>query len=403
MGRDRRSASADGQARWSRWRFCALVLVTYLVSFALPVFDNTGAPPGSHDNNRIPGVVVGWGAFILGVGCPSAWLANLGVWVGVGLLASGRPRAAAIVGGVALLLGSSALVQLTDNSLVYHQRFEVGYFCWLASSALLTGAGLGLGWLRPGWRPAACMAVSAVVALAITFGVEKLIVAWSAPPTDAVLKERLQSGRTATRLQAYRALRTRGVKEEFLPVLIDALNDSDDQVRAEAALTLGLFGPRAKAAVPALIAILEGPAPEGQGADSRIRAAEALGAIGPDAKAAVPSLLAALNDENVAVRRAAASSLGHLGPEARAGEAALTKALADPDDGVRRSAIWSLENLGPGPDSIAAIQAATSDSDWHVRNTAQKLLKALPEQPHGKGDMRDKRAEPAAAADRPRD
>jgi hypothetical protein len=146
----------------------------------------------------------GWAAFLLGsLGCPTAGMANVGIWVGTVLLARGSPERAGISGAVALLLGAgSGLYMLTDSSVICRQRFEVGYFCWLAAPALLAGAGLGLSRLRPGWRPVICMAATAAVALTVIFAAHELVGWWYRQPTDEVLLERLRSGSVATRRKA---------------------------------------------------------------------------------------------------------------------------------------------------------------------------------------------------------
>src|SRR5439155_17122234 len=69
-----------------------------------------------------------------------------------------------------------------------------------------------------------------------------------------------------------------------IPALTYALKSNDSDVQRNASITLGNFGPAAKAAVPSLVEVLA----KSEG----YHAAEALGKIGPDAKAAIPALLA---------------------------------------------------------------------------------------------------------------
>jgi HEAT repeat protein len=83
------------------------------------------------------------------------------------------------------------------------------------------------------------------------------------------------------------------------------LQDTDWQVRTAAAMALEEIGPKAIAAVPALIHTLEQDKRE----DVRRAAAEALGSIGPRAIEAASALSRALEDQSAYVRWAAAKAL----------------------------------------------------------------------------------------------
>jgi HEAT repeat protein len=103
------------------------------------------------------------------------------------------------------------------------------------------------------------------------------------------------------------ALKTRALQYGWVqrlarkPLFGDFLEPASNKNRT-AAQALGLLGPTAKDAVPALIAALE-TNPDGQ---TRCRAAESLGAIGPDAAAAVPALtrVSIVGPERFAAREA---------------------------------------------------------------------------------------------------
>ena len=122
---------------------CAVA--AYLVSFALPVFDNTGA--GFNHMSVAPrGRALGWRIFLLDapmiiLSCP-VWLANPALWLGCWFLWRGRTRAALIAATLGLALALSALQLLSDRSLVYHQRYLSGYYVWLSSFGLLALGGI---------------------------------------------------------------------------------------------------------------------------------------------------------------------------------------------------------------------------------------------------------------------
>ena len=102
-----------------------------------------------------------------------------------------------------------------------------------------------------------------------------------------------------------------------------ALKDADLRVRLEAAGTLGVLAPRADAAVPVLIAVLQDAAAP---ASARTAAMEHLGRCGARAASAVPALIAVVQQEKFAkigmIRHhtfasEAVVALGRIGPEAK--------------------------------------------------------------------------------------
>lgn len=74
--------------------------------------------------------------------------------------------------------------------------------------------------------------------------------------------------------------------EKAVPGLTDALQDEDNYIRTAALDTLGVIGPAAKDAVPAIVRVLLND----KWMDVRTRAAKALGKIGPAAREAIPAL-----------------------------------------------------------------------------------------------------------------
>src|SRR5262249_39186858 len=133
--------------------------------------------------------------------------------------------------------------------------------------------------------------------------------------------------------------------------LTRALRPEDARVRIDAADDLGLLGPPAADAVPALRKLME------QDANplARIAGAKAIAAIDPKNETAIPVLVEALKDKTGKVRRRAAQSLGDLGPGATSAVAALIKATKDSDPTVSWAAIDALGQIGP--DTEAAVTA----------------------------------------------
>jgi HEAT repeat protein len=149
---------------------------------------------------------------------------------------------------------------------------------------------------------------------------------------------------------------------EVVNELLKALEDSDDDVRWEAAFALGNIG--SETAIAGLLKALED-----SDYDVRRYAAEALGKIGSET--AIPRLLKALEDSDYDVRRYAAEALANICSETAI--AGLLKALEDSDDDVRRYAAFALGNIG-SETAIAGLLKALEDSDKDVRRYAAEAL-----------------------------
>ena len=122
-------------------------------------------------------------------------------------------------------------------------------------------------------------------------------------------------------------------------VLVELLRDR--QVRGAAILALGDVERDAKAAIPALTALLGDPDP-----GIRLDVADALVKINPEAKdAAIQALAELTKDKRWWVRRGAAKSLGKIGSEAKTAIPILTQLLNDPEADVQKAASEALEKI----------------------------------------------------------
>jgi HEAT repeat protein len=135
-------------------------------------------------------------------------------------------------------------------------------------------------------------------------------------------------------------------------------------VRNSAARSLGIIGPGAKAAMPALLRALHQP-DEGLA----LEAAVALTRIGNDS---TPGFLLAMEDPKPNVRHAAAFALGEIKPATEDAARALVRALHDPETRVLDSVSASLEKIGLP--SVAALAEVVATEKGAARDAAGALL-----------------------------
>jgi|GEM_PF-6790350 len=147
----------------------------------------------------------------------------------------------------------------------------------------------------------------------------------------AFLARQMKSKKSSIRIKAVGALRQMGTSftasDIGLAALRAALNQSDIEVRSIAEGALGDLGPKARAAVPALIKCVSG--------DTDINGVWALGSIGPDANAALPILESKMRQETGRERVYAAEAVWAIGGENAEAKAVVEKALEDPDKHIQ--------------------------------------------------------------------
>jgi HEAT repeat protein len=184
-------------------------------------------------------------------------------------------------------------------------------------------------------------------------------------------------------VQRYAADALRKIGPEAVPTLTEALKDNSVNAY-EIAIALGMIGPKANQAIPALtnlatpaftnLATYKGErsaiwalgqiGPEAKSAvptiirtladsesdplfNSKEEIILALGRIGPDAKQAVPAIIKYLNNDLATVRKAACEALGGIGVNATMAVPDITKLLKrDMDNEPRLAGVKALGNIG---------------------------------------------------------
>jgi HEAT repeat protein len=143
--------------------------------------------------------------------------------------------------------------------------------------------------------------------------------------------------------------------------LAGLLEDPRPDIREKAALALGLIGEDAATALPAVIAMLQSETPSGGHCRGCAAAAFALQRIGSKS---IPMLLAVLSGDNANASLYAAYSLGEIKPKNEEVIDQLISALADSRKHVRASAALVLGALGPiAQRGVPVLNSAMTGSD----------------------------------------
>ncbi|MBV7328161.1 HEAT repeat domain-containing protein [Chloroflexi bacterium TSY] len=144
-------------------------------------------------------------------------------------------------------------------------------------------------------------------------------------------------------------------------------------MRQAAASSLGELGEASPQVVEALIQALGD-----SDIDVRQTAASSLGELGETSSQVIETLIQALGDSDINVRQTAASSLGELGETSPQVIETLIQALSTRDIDVRQAVASSLGELGEAsPQVVEALIQALRDNDINVRQTAASSLSRL--------------------------
>jgi HEAT repeat protein len=211
------------------------------------------------------------------------------------------------------------------------------------------------------------------------------------------------SGVRPAAVAALRAIGPKGkeaLAEKGVVILKQALEKEDHDSWGHTSMSLGMIGPEAREAAPAIV---DGYlAAKGDGCEVRraLRllgadaapalkkmletseyagdALEAVAAGGPDFKGLLPEVKKALHSEDSAVRASALAALTGIDGDGRAAAPALIEALRDTDGGVRLRAARLLRVLGRrAKEAVPALRKALDDASGDVVcEAALALLRA---------------------------
>ena len=170
--------------------------------------------------------------------------------------------------------------------------------------------------------------------------------------------------------------------EAAVPVLTELLTQTEPNAETApqgwAAKALGLFGPIAADATPALIKLASQPQTSLM---ARLSALDALSRIGRTHPAAIPAMILLLNpspefSDALTLQRAACETLIFVGPDAAPAVPHLLRLTTAQDATLRRLAIEALTAIGP----LAAVAAPqvfdglVTDEDPAVADAAERAL-----------------------------
>jgi HEAT repeat protein len=210
------------------------------------------------------------------------------------------------------------------------------------------------------------------------------------PGVVRALRENLKSDQVNLRIDAARSLGVIGpAAKAAVPELISALRDSDVEVRMAAVFTLGEIGPAAADAVEPLMRVVNDYERDRGTATMAI---DALGRIGPAARRVIPDFIAMLRAPRHYPWTNVAMALCRIGPEGRAEASSTVPALiemlaTDKWAPNRRFAAEVLSAIGPAArQAIPALKAATDDSDPQVRHAAQDAVMFLEHSAEANGE-----------------
>jgi len=200
------------------------------------------------------------------------------------------------------------------------------------------------------------------------------------PDAVPVLKDALQNHDRNIRLYAMKSLGEIGpLAADALPQLILMVKDHDKEIQVAAIRTLRKMVPAARSAVPDLLAVVhDTSAPE----KVRLEAAAAIRLMQGQAESSLEEwdvlyylavLYSARFQKNEALEKIAISALGNIGPQAKKAVPVLEKMIRDPK--AAGSCFEALRKISGHPEKyVAPVMAATQNSSALVKAFAYLAL-----------------------------
>lgn len=199
----------------------------------------------------------------------------------------------------------------------------------------------------------------------------------ASPKTVEDWKRVFDQGQEAQKLQAIKGLRAVGA--EAVPVLVNALDDPSDVVRAEAIRALASLAPaHAELAVPKLLELAQ---KDGAFVDDEwpnwILAFKALGRFGKDA---LPVLEKEWEGSTPEKRAVLCVAFSELGPAAAPAVPKLVELIEKDEPVNRRQAVGALVAIGPAAaPAVPVLRKVLYHEDFHTQYWACRALGAIGE------------------------
>ena len=177
------------------------------------------------------------------------------------------------------------------------------------------------------------------------------------------LIELASTGDALLKQNVLRALGKTGgtARDTVIPVLSEALRDSQKEVRVAAAEALTNLSTGQSNDLPIFTALLKNQ----QDAEIRVQARRGLAKLGKEAKPALADLVAAGKDGDKMVRKAVIDALIVFGPEAKNVVPIYSEALKDSDKELRKTALQALAKMGTESKSaVPAIRDLLKEAEY---------------------------------------
>ncbi len=193
-----------------------------------------------------------------------------------------------------------------------------------------------------------------------------------AAPAVPILVEALQHSNTEVRENGLMALNRLGSRaRQAIPSVMKLVSDSSETIRWQAIEALSSMGAESDEAIRVFARALED---EGEERRVRASAAAALGRTERAPKAALPELIRCIqiyepeeknrNSSQSEAREWAARAIGNIGPEASVAVPYLIPLLSDENDYVRSNAAEALGKIGPAAEQALPFLKKGMRKDW---------------------------------------
>jgi HEAT repeat protein len=210
--------------------------------------------------------------------------------------------------------------------------------------------------------------INLAAAIAVCLGTAAL---FGCGPSHKVYAQRINSTNVAERRAVAKELRVAKRDAKLVPVILQACQDADADVRMYAYFAIGKVDPREEGVVAAMIAGLVDTV-----ADVRRAAASSLGELNPFPSACIPYMVRMLTDPDEKARNLIVNAFSDLEGQ---GVGSLLRYVDSKDAEQRLAIVNVLGVIGPrAKNALTRLKSISAgDDDLRVREAAERAVKRI--------------------------